>query len=261
MKSLSPSEEWARRMMEVELAATVKQHDDNSAASMFDFAIHHGNGSRGAAEVVAAADAEQIELWNVLYRDGRTQIEGIAGGWLLTVTARTRAKSLLQLLPHLLGQVEIAGIRTFDATAAPSSAAKALVDAGISSAIQSGTDFPGSVYFTIDEPQALFSDPQALVSWASDYFCGPLTQDVRQKLAASGAPERHVFVLLPGFTLAPAEAVDVLLQDPPVLPSSPLSLPAEFTHAWLASTWSFGHGLRWSEGARWTSFSKLQPDC
>lgn len=82
---------------------------------------------------------------------------------------------------------------------------------------------------------------------------------MRNKLAASGAAERHAFVLLPPFSLAPEAAVDVLMQQEPALPSISAALPSEITHVWIASTWSFGHGMRWSPGQGWSLFSKLQP--
>jgi hypothetical protein len=62
----------------------VEHHDDNSGASMHDLAIRYQDTPAGAAEVVAAAERQHIELWNVLHRDGRTLISSIAGGWLLT---------------------------------------------------------------------------------------------------------------------------------------------------------------------------------
>jgi hypothetical protein len=36
-----PEEEWARRMVETELSAPVHQHDDYSAAGMYDLVIRY----------------------------------------------------------------------------------------------------------------------------------------------------------------------------------------------------------------------------
>jgi len=52
-----------------------------------------------------------------------------------------------------------------------------------------------------------------------------------RKLAASGARERHVFVLVPGFTSAPA-VIDLLIAVDAPLPTITPVLPSEVTHVW-----------------------------
>ncbi len=258
-KGLRPSEEWARQMMQRELGVVVEQYDDNSSSAMYDLEIQYTDDVPGAVEVVASADAEQMELWKVLYRDGRTLINGIAGGWLLTIRPPIRGKTLLRDLPALLGSLERTGIRMLDEATRLAPELRTLVDVNrIVRARQGDTDFPGSVYFSLDEPAAFLSDTVSLAAWVGEFLAGEQTRDVRAKLAASGAVERHAFVLLPPFTLAPAAAVDTLLCDPPVLPSIAPTLPPEITHVWLVSTWSIGHGLRWEPQAGWSAFSKLQ---
>lgn len=79
--------------------------------------------------------------------------------------------------------------------------------------------------------------------------------DVRSKLARSECDERHAFVLVPGFTTAPFEVADLLMRDDAPLPTAPPRLPTEITHVWIASTWTSGHGVRWSPDG-WESFDK-----
>ena len=62
----------------------------------------------------------------------------------------------------------------------------------------------------------------------------------------SGAEERHLFVILPGFAEAPFGAADLLMRDDAPLPTIPPTLPPRVTHAWAMSTWNTGDGMRWS---------------
>jgi len=249
-------------MVQTALGVVVEPHDDNSGASMYDLAIRYLDGHVGAVEVVMAADPEHVELWNVLHRHGRTIIPSLAGGWLVTVQVPTRANSLFRDLPDFLGQLEAMGIRHFDSRSAnlpPALMAIATANR-IAHATQSGTAFPGSVYFTFDPKASYVPDTAVLVDWVSSFLAASETRDVRKKLVESGASERHVFVLLPPFSLAPDGAPEILLDESPTLPSEPPSLPSEITHVWLTSTWSAGHGMRWSPDRGWSLFTKLQPE-
>jgi hypothetical protein len=245
-------------MMQTALAVPVEQHDDNSYGGMYDLTIRYSDSPAGAAEVVAAADKGQIELWNVLHRDGRMQIPGITGGWMITVRPPARAKRLLTDLRSFFEDLEAAGTRVFEpGSSDPSEGATELARAnGIVQAWQSGTDFPGSVYFTFDIEAVFIGTADMLSDWSSRYLSSPETEDVRKKLAGSGAPERHAFVLIPPFSTAPEAVVQLLLEDSPFVPSKRPSLPTEITHVWLATTWSTGLGIRWAPNTGWSHFRK-----
>ena len=79
---------------------------------------------------------------------------------------------------------------------------------------------------------------------------------MREKLARSGATERHAFIYLPGFTSAPFSASDLLMRNGAPLPAVPPSLPVEVTDVWAVSTWSTGDGFRWSSDGGWMRFAK-----
>jgi hypothetical protein len=261
-KPLPPEEEWARQVVEHDLGTPVEQHDDNTESSMYDLTIKYSGGD-AALEVVAAADPRQTELWNVLYKGGRTIVPGIAGGWMLTLKAPTRVKALFQQLPALLGGLEAAGIRGLEeAAGVPQGLATLASDNGVVKARQGGTDFVGSVYFSVeDSTRAFFNvDSDALRDWIGSYLSSSETADVRKKLSSAGTAERHAFGFVPPFTLAPEAAAEVLVHEAPALPSQPPSLPPEITHVWVTSTWSFGRGIKWDPGTGWSFFSKLQPD-
>jgi hypothetical protein len=121
---------------------------------------------------------------------------------------------------------------------------------GVVGAEQSGTDFPGSIYVTLDLPAkrsggmvAITGDP--LAQWISSFLKDGGRRDVRQKLARSGADERHAFVVMPGFTTAPFIVTDLLMRDGASLPVEYPELPGEVTDVWAVSTWSSGDGFRW----------------
>jgi hypothetical protein len=72
----------------------------------------------------------------------------------------------------------------------------------------------------------------------------------------SGADERHLFVIVPGFCDAPFAVADLLMQDDPPLPTVAPSLPPEVSHVWAMSTWNAGAGMRWSPEFGWQHFDK-----
>jgi len=72
----------------------------------------------------------------------------------------------------------------------------------------------------------------------------------------SGADERHLFVILPGFSDPPFAVADLLMRDDPPLPSIAPVLPPEVTHVWAMSTWDTKSGMRWAAKSGWQYFDK-----
>lgn len=268
-KGLRPEEEWARQMMEGALGVPVVQHDDGSRARMHDLSIVYPDRRAAAVEATAAADAPSIELWNIMNSGDRWQIDIIQGGWWVSLDPLVaRARRLGRELPDLLGQLEkmeVRELRPGRTRLTPGPFDARATELGIVSAGQSGTDFPGSVYITLDLPTErsggfVADTGDALAIWIGDYLHEPETQDVRDKLRNSGADERHAFVYLPGFTTAPFSASDLLMRNGAPLPTIPPRLPAEVTHVWAVSTWASGDGFRWSPEGGWSKFGKVHPD-
>jgi hypothetical protein len=236
-----PAEEaWVRECLREALPCSeVDQHDDNSEAGMYDLTITYPDGTIGAVEVTAAADSQQLELWKLAGGRGNRWIEpAIAGGWIVRIPPSTRAKTLLRQLPGLLRDLERAGLHDIrgdkTSTDQPSALAGQL---SIIQAFQVTTGYPGSIYVMPPERLAqmggcspVTGDP--LASWLSEWIPDPSRADNLRKLARSGAPERHLFVLVPGFNPAPFAVNDLLTAPGAPLPTIPPTLPTQITHAW-----------------------------
>jgi hypothetical protein len=266
--SMPEEEAWVRDNLREALPdCAVDQHDDNSEPGMYDLMITYPDGTSGAVEVTAAADSQQLELWKLVGGQGKRWIEpDLDGGWLIRILPSTRAKNLLRQLPDLLRGLERAGLREIWGDKASADELSALADQlSIIQALQAtATDYPGSVYVMPPERLAQMggyspTTGDALASWLSEWVTDPSRADNLGKLARSGASERHLFVLVPGFNPAPFAVNDLLIASAAPLPTIPPALPPEITHIWTMSTWSSGDGFMWSPATDWTRFAKIAP--
>jgi hypothetical protein len=258
MPSLRVDEEWVRQVMEAELGRPVAQHDDGSRPGMHDLDVFNGEGRRAAVEVTAAVDPASTELWNIVNGRGRWLEPDLAGGW--GVTVKPNARHLRRELPPFLRSLERAGIRRFPD---PAMQPTAIVSPrGVVEATQSSTEFPGSIYvlldFPVDQIVGFMADTgDALAAWLGDFLHDESRADLRQKLARSGAAERHAFVIISGLSGVSFSVTGLLIANDAPLPLVAPSLPPEVTDVWTASTWDSGVGFRWSSATqRWQRFAK-----
>ncbi|WP_344874549.1 hypothetical protein [Nonomuraea antimicrobica] len=265
MGKLRPEERWLLACIRAALPGmNVRQYDDGSKPGMHDLNLFSQDGALwGAVEVSAAADGDCIELWKLVNGQGRRIYSSLLGGWFLILRPSTRVKPLLQALPALLTDWEQRGVREFSRWDNSDPTFARAFKLGIVGANQSGTEFPGSVYFTIDLPRdkagGFVADTgDALAHWVSDWLREAGQADVLRKLAKSAAPRRHAFVLFPSFTTAPFKVADLLMRDSAPLPTVAPNLPAEVTDVWAMSTWDSGDGFRWSADDGWVRFTKVQ---
>jgi hypothetical protein len=243
VSDLTPLEDWARRCIRIALGVEVEQHDDGSSPGMHDLSILYPSGAWGAVEVTAAADPQLIGLWRLVNEGERWIVPGIAGGWAVVLHPSARAKRLGVELPALLRKLESEGIRQIHPEKwwEPGPWDDAARRLGILRLFQSNTDYPGSVYPTVDPgPErsggAVLTDGGPLLEWLADWLVRPDQQHNVSKLARSGGDERHLFVILPGFAEAPFAVEDLLMRDNAPLPSTAPAMPTEITHVWVAST-------------------------
>ncbi len=260
MVRIRGEEQWARRCISRALGdVEVRHHDDGTTPGMYDLDIVYPSGATGAVEITAAADAESIELWNLMNGEDRWIEPGIAGGWVVHLLPQARGRRVRKELPDLLGRLERRGVKRLDTE--EDRLHLAATDLGIARLWQGDTDYPGSIYPHIKEPLERSAgyvpasgDPVA--EWLTDWLRGPEQAHNLNKLTASNSRERHLFVIFPGFTIAPFEVTDLLMRDDAPLPTIAPDLPAPLTHIWGASTWTTGVGMRWSPDRGWERFLK-----
>lgn len=262
MTRMRPEEEWARSLLANALKADVVIHDTGSRSSMYDLHIQYRDGREAAAEVVAAADADAITLWRLMNddRDERWQVPDLKGGWGVGLFLRARAKRVYAELPRLLKRLENSGIG--DLRFAGDEEIGFANQLGVGHAVQSPTAFPGSIYVTLDLPSERSGGMAAesigpLVEWIGGFLSSGGLADVRRKLAASVASERHAVVFVPSFTTAPFPVMDVLWRDDVALIEDAPILPVEVTDVWAFSSWEAGRAFHWGPSVGWESFKKL----
>ena len=100
-------------------------------------------------------------------------------------------------------------------------------------------------------------DPLAV--WLGDWTNEPSRSDNVRKLQSADAAERHLLMLVPGFTAAPFAVIDLLISPGAPIPTIPPVLPAGVTDVWVMSNWDSGDGSRWSQEKGWARFAKLAP--
>ncbi len=267
MTELRGEEKLVAATIAATLGLRVEQHDDGSRPGMHDLNIMTAEGGPAAVEVTAAADPDSIQLWKLVNgRDERWTVPNLQGGWMLHLRPTARAMRLLSELPAFLEELEGKGVTEIPSQRRrqemPESMEGRARVLGIVSGNQSGTDFPGSIYLTIERsPErtggVVDSTGSAVPDWVRDFLLDPHQSDVLGKLARSGASERHAFILVPGFSIAPFGVVDMLWrEEDDVVPTRSPHLPDQVTHVWLMSFWTIGSGLRWSPDCGWERFER-----
>lgn len=257
-------EQWASDMIAATLGMTVRQHDDGSRPGMHDLDIVRPGRPPAAVEVTAAADRYSIQLWKLINgSDERWMAPALHGGWMVSLEPNARAKRIRSELPALLADAEEHGVTLLERNRRrdPDLLTARATELGIVYAWQGATAHPGSIYLTIEQPPertgGIVSDTADCVSpWIAAFLKEPAQADVLAKLARSGTDERHAFLILPGFSTAPFEVVDLLWREDGPVPMVRPALPPEVTHVWLVATWRIGSGLRWSPESGWGRFSK-----
>lgn len=254
---------WVAACLEAAIPGTrVRQHDDGSRPSMYDLDILDGEEVVGACEVTAAADAQQIELWNLLNGEGGRHTElGLKGGWSVVVTPTCRVTKLKGALRNLLEDLEARQIKRVGRDEGPDDLEEIALDLGICRMFQSETEFAGSVYFTVDPPRETASGfvPDTgdfLCEWLEAWIATPDQAHNISKLSTSGAPGRHLYIIQAPFA-APFEAADVLMRDGGPLPDRPLEMPDGLTNVWVMSAWSTGDVFAWDRKLAWSRHRKI----
>ena len=222
---------------------------------MYDLDLLRAGAVFGACEVTSATDGESVAVWKHANGGDRWTERSLRGGWLVSVTPQCMVKNLRRSLPGVLERLEqpgsAPGIGEVD---------DLLTTLGVVSVEPVRTDHPGTIYVTISRHARytggwVADTGNGLVSWSDKWIAEPGQADNLAKLRSAAAVERHLFVVLPGFTTAPFSAADLLMRPDAPLPEIAPTLPVGLTHLWVMSTWNIGDLFHWSPTG-WQRFAK-----
>jgi hypothetical protein len=251
------------------VAFTTDQHvviqDDGSRNAMPDLRIEYPDRPHGFAEVVAEMDPAYGRMWHRTIRAPALPLPGLARIWHLTVSVTCDTRELKARLPHTLAALTARGL-TFDHHHGVDQLHRmvdhdvsSLVAAGVvgidSRPVQAGEQAEASLGPEgVSAPMAV--DWELVMDWLDDVLASPSLADVRSKLAATGAEERHAVI---GVTSSsPGEAVFALSRWEPSLPPRPPKLPEEITHLWLLGSFYDRH-LAWYPEYGWFDTQQRLP--
>lgn len=248
-------EEWARRIVQKELKRKVELHDDGSKPGMYDLRIGLLNEPEVAIECVGAVDRAFTETWNVGPAKGALEIS-VKGDWIITINREARVKVIKQHIESLLQEVEARGIEDlrvdYHLRWQDEPLFVKLTELGITHASRYRVTGSGKVHFGMPGiGGAVDEQGNSVPEWIGSFLRNPAYQDVLSKLQRSGAPERHVFVLV-SLAGTPWSVESYLTGSLHFTPSQPPDLPEQVTGVWVAS--ELGQkGLRW-DGTAWQLF-------
>ncbi len=261
-------EDTARRIVETVLGVPVIQFDHNTGRSIPDLRIEFPGRLPGFVEVVSDTDRHWQQMYHHLQRGNRElHVPGLVYDWWVGPTPRARLDKLLARLPDLLARLEEAD-ETFEHRRESTTGLQRRMRASRFSAefdelgiaeIVAGAQAKGdhgAVRFLVPGaggPAQL--DLDRVVQWCSEFLASPAIADVRDKLAATGAPQRHAFILV---TMSSEWAVHHALGIGAhgVLPNRPPVLPPEITHVWLLGIEGADRCIAWlPELGGWIDYS------
>jgi hypothetical protein len=213
--------------------------DDGSEPSMPDIRIDYGTKPAAYVEVVVDIEPSYAAMDAEIFKSGQLPSDRI---WWVHLSGWSKIKDLRRRLPTLLGsgvldpetmqQLAMMGI-TVDGPATPQPGQTGgiyLIPAGVT-----GSASPAWASF---------------MEWTAAFLASSRTADVRRKLAATNAPERHAFIGA-SFTTDGDAFFALAEEGRPALPPSNPTLPPEVTHLWVWTTPGIGRCLAWFPNTGW----------
>ncbi len=237
--------------------AQVVLQDDGSVEGMPDIRIDYPDRPPAFVEVVADIDPGYAAIaGRVADPSSAWESTRLTHSWTLVVSATCRVDDLAPRAVELLAGLESSGygagsgILSVLSTADPNCADLARLGVVEAYARKPGEDEAGSIRLLAEGIEAPYdTDFDAVGAWINEVLASARLEDVRLKLAATAAAERHVFL---GVTFSsPGEVFFALARGKSLLP--PPTLPAEVTHLWIMrATSPGGRCLHWSPSEGWS---------
>ncbi len=254
-------EEWARRIISLELGVEVLHHDHGTEPSMYDLRVGAVAAPQRAIEVVGAVDQVWTQTWNT--GPARLVLDlDLAGDWMISVKPGANFKRIQKELPGVLSDLEGRGIQALSVNSSlrvrDSALDEQLNTLGIDYLSSYRLNGNGKVTFHMIGPGgAVDSEGREVPKWVGDFLSDPARADVLRKLAAVEAPHREAFiaVTLEGAPWSVTSYLTGISAQELLLPPEPPVLPGPVTDVWLVATLSFKDslGVRW-DGRAWSPF-------
>jgi hypothetical protein len=224
----SGDELLARILLQHVLDATVTQHDDGSAPSMYDLDIAYPDGRRAAAEVVSTRDAQAMSQAAATQRKVYTAVAALRSTWFVMMRPKAHVNKLRCKLPAMLADLERREVsrvayRSFE------SHQRGPADLGIAGCWRTfQSRRPPGFYLLSDWKFEWGGDGDDIVRRCEEFI--RTVPDVTQKLKASGFSERHAIVVVTPDWVGPFGGI----QHGPMPTLSP-TLPAGISDVWLVT--------------------------
>lgn len=239
--SIGDFEGMAARVVARLTGERVVIQDDGSRPAMPDFRIEYAAKPAAYVEAVVDMDPSYAAMDAAIFKGVQTLPSDRI--WWVRLTGRSNVKGARRRLPSLLGgdlpdeevvrELARMGVESIDGPAIPRPGDPGgihLIPVGVM-----GSATPTWVPF---------------MDWIAGFLASSKTADVRGKLAATNAPERHAFIAA-SFTTDGDAFFALDEEGHPELPPSPPALPTGITHLWVWTTPGIGRCLAWFPEVGW----------
>jgi hypothetical protein len=218
--------------------------DDGSKDSMADIRVDYADRPPAYVEVVIDLDHSYASMEAAIHKKSGSPVSADLCWWVEVSPKSRQVIELRRELPGILGrsdgslgerereQLSLLGVAVRGSAAPPPGKS-------------------GEIYLL---PEGIYGPSelswQPLLGWIDEFLHSIRTADVRKKLAATDAAERHAFIAA-SFT-TPGAAYFALDDDwRPELPDQAPALPPEITHLWVWSVPALTRCLAWFPGTGW----------
>jgi hypothetical protein len=208
--------------------------DDGSKPAMPDIRIDYAGRAPAYVEVVVDVETSYAEMVAKIWKPAERIPADLC--WQVNVTGRSNLKRLRRELPGILGDLH--------GPPDPSVTQQlAKLGAVVMGPWMPSPNLPAGIRLT---PEGVYGSGAwpPFLEWIGAFLASDRTTDVRSKLAATGASERHAFIGA-SFT-TPGDAYFALSREGrPELPDSAPNLPPEITHLWVWAIPGHNRCLAW----------------